>query len=318
MIKTLDLKKLTELESALILPHAFPDGDTIGSCIGLALALENIGTKTRIVLDDTLPDDIAYLAEGRLTSVADFLAENFAYDTCICVDMSSLDRLEERVFLTENKTIFNIDHHISNDAFGDYQYVEIRPATGELMYDILTQLKLEITPDIAEALYLAIVTDTGGFKYRGVTSETFRVAAELVATDFDRERVMFNLYYNRSLTQVQLHSRVLGAARYYQDGRVALAVVTQDMLNELGAKYEDSDGVVESIRDIAGVEVVFLVKEKLNQGLKISIRSIGDIDASKIAVKHHGGGHQNAAGFSLDMTVAECQKYFEDEIFPYV
>lgn len=315
MMKTLKINSLKSLENVVVLPHTMPDGDTIGSCIGLALGLAQFGAKTYIVSDDPLPRSIAFLDRGRLITTEAFNALNIDYSTCITVDMSNDERLADRHFLIEGKHVINIDHHKSNTSFGDEQYIELRAASGEIIFDILNQMGTEITSDIAEALYVAINTDTGGFKYGSTTPETLRIAADLMEVGFDIENVMFNLYHNESLSRVKLHAKIIAQSTYYQGGKIALALVPKAFRDELGASYEDADGIVESIRDIEGVQMVVLIKERDNGELKISMRSLGNIDVSQIAVKHHGGGHKNAAGFSMTTSLDEAIEHFERDVF---
>jgi phosphoesterase RecJ-like protein len=301
------MKKLTKMslpmislyKTILILPHTMPDGDTIGSSVALAHGLRQLGKDAYIVLDDALPNDIAFLTH-EIMSVSEFESMNLKVDLCITVDLSDLERLSQRKSLISNLPLWNIDHHITNLMFGDVKFVDFNAsATGEVVFSLLKEWGVVFNQTIAEALYVAIATDTGSFKYSTTTPRTHRITAELLEIGIRRDYLALNLYHSEPFTKLKLHALALAQLYIYSNGKVARAVVTKDMLNESGARLTEADGLVERIRDIAGIEAVILLKEVGTGEIKVSMRSIGDLDVSTPALNHGGGGHKNAAGFSI-------------------
>ncbi len=306
MMTMMDKTSLSNTHSVVILPHTMPDGDTIGSCVALFLGLKQLGKEAYIVLDDTLPKDIAFLNENILSLEA-FAALGVEPDTCMSVDLSDLNRLAQRQFLTENKVLWNIDHHVTNLGFGDVKVVDIEASsTGEIIFALLKHWGVQLTQDMAEALYVAISSDTGSFKYANTTPRTHRIVAELLEVGIRRDWISLNLYHSEPPSKLKLHAMSLSQLHIYPSGHVARAFVTLEMLEMTNAHMTESDGLVERIRDIEHIDTVLLIKEISPQEIKISMRSIGDVDVSKIALAYGGGGHKNAAGFSLACTLEEA------------
>lgn len=294
---------------ALILPHTMPDGDTIGSSVALFLGLQTLGIEAWIVLEDLLPRELRFLGAPIIhpDAFAGQLSErgielNPQNAIAITVDLSDLERLSGRKHLIEGLPLWNIDHHITNLCFGDIQVIDSESSsTGELMYRLLSHWQVPLTHDMAEALYVAITTDTGSFKYANTTANTHRVVADLLEVGIDREKIALHLYHSEPSSKLRLHGLSLGELKIYPDGRVARAYVSQQMLRDSGAHMTESDGLVERIRDIDGIDTVVLLKEVSDQEVKISMRSIGAVNVARLALSYGGGGHKNAAGFTLHM-----------------
>jgi phosphoesterase RecJ-like protein len=231
--------------------------------------------------------------------------------------MSDNERLRERQFLAEKTTLWNIDHHKTNTRFGDLMLIDtLASSTGEIIFQLLKAWEVTFTSEIAEALYVAIVTDTGSFKYQNTTSNTHRIVAELYDIGLDTEKIARSLFHNEPQSKIKLHAACMQDLSFYQDGKVAMAVVSKQLLTAHHASMLETDGLVEKIRDIRGVEMVILLKELNDMETKISMRSIGAVDVSYFAQKFSGGGHKNAAGFSikdtlknaLDLVISEVAK----------
>ncbi len=301
--------------NSLILPHISPDGDTIGSTVAMYHALKRLGKSVYLINDDRIADDFAFLADGIAISSEQFKALNCSYQNVISIDASDVERLGDRAELLIDKCVINIDHHRTNSMFGTLNCVDQNAAAaGEVVFRVLKQMNVALTPQIAEALYVAIVTDTGSFKYGSTTSDTMRIAAELFDVPFDRERVVAQLYYNIRREKMNLHIHALQRTTYYCDGRIALCYLSLDDFKKYNALQEYSEGLVENVRNISGVEVVVFLKQKLEDEIKFSMRSIGDIDVSAIAFEHGGGGHKNAAGFSLKASLDEALHYSKTKL----
>ncbi len=303
----------------IILPHISPDGDTIGSSIALYYALQQLNITAYVIIDDKLPDDFSYIARDTVLTSEQFAKLKINYQTAVCVDMSDINRLGKRIPLLSDKYVINIDHHRTNTKFGDIRCIDSNAAAvGEIIYKLLVEIGVELTAEIAEALYIAIVTDTGNFKYSNTTPNTLRIAADLLEIPFDRMRAITKLYHSIPRPKVALHAAATEQTRFYADGKIALCTVSCADLARYDALSEYTEGLVETIRDIAGVEVVIFLKERAAQSVKVSMRSVDEPDVSQIAFDHNGGGHKNAAGFSLDFSFTEAINYCEDVLIPKV
>ncbi len=303
----------------IILPHVSPDGDTIGSSVALYLALKQLKRNAYIVIDDKLPYDFGYIASDIVMTSAQFAELNITYQTAICVDMSDTERLGARKHLIADKFVINIDHHRTNTQFGDVQCIDATAAaTGEIIFKMLQTLAVKLTAEMAEALYIAIITDTGNFKYSNTTATTFRIAASLLEVPFDRMRAINNIYHSIPREKVALHASATEQTNFYSNGKIAVCTVSCADLTKHNALEEYTEGLVETIRDIDGVEVVIFIKERPQDGVKVSMRSVSEPDVSKIAFAHDGGGHKNAAGFSLNLNFSEALRYCETTLIPEV
>ncbi len=310
MIKQTSKALLGAAGTVVILPHISPDGDTIGSAVALYHGLKGLGKDVYIVLDDKLPDDFGYIATDIVMTTEQFKALGRVQQTAICVDLSDLERLGARRALTDADLLINIDHHRTNTQFGDVRCVDAAAAaTAEVIFRLLQAMQLTLTPQMAEALYIGIVTDTGNFKYNSTTAQTLRIAAELIDIPFDRNAVINKLYHSIPRAKVALQAHAVANARFFDDAKIAVCTVSAADFERFAALDEYSDGIVEAVRDIAGVEVVIFVKQRGADMAKISMRSIEAPDVSAIAFKHGGGGHKNAAGFSLNMPFGEAVDY---------
>lgn len=319
MIQKLTIDLIKQYKQVVILPHTMPDGDTIGSCVALYLALEHHGIHSQIVLDDPLPEDIAFFSTDYIMSVGHYRRIMQANRLCLCIDMSNDERLRDRHFIIDDQFVVNIDHHRSNSLFGSLNIVDrSAAATAEVIYRLLIQWQTPLTPKIAEALYVGIVTDTGNFKYASTTANTMQVAAALFEVDFDRQRVMNELYHNIPRAKMALHAYCMQQLLYFEGQSIALCVVSLSDLAHHNAPMTYTDGLVESVRDIAGVRMVILLKEMAADEIKVSMRSLGDIDVSTIAVSYGGGGHKNAAGFSFDCSLDQAKQMVAEQIVPLV
>lgn len=319
MIKTTAQALLKAEQPMIILPHVSPDGDTVGSSVALYLALKQLKREVYIILDDKLPNDFDYIANEIVLTSEQFLKLNTTYQTAICVDMSDIERLGVRKPLIIDKYLINIDHHRTNTGFGDIQCIDdSAAATGEIIFELIKTLSVELTAEMAEALYIAIITDTGNFKYSNTTATTMRIAAELFEIPFDRMRAINKIYHSIPRQKVALHASATEQTRFYNDGKIAVCTVSCANLKQHNALDEYTEGLVETIRDIEGVEVVIFLKERAQQNVKVSMRSVREPDVSKIAFAHDGGGHKNAAGFSLNLSFSEALEYCENTLIPEV
>ena len=309
----LGIEKILKSENIYIVSHVQPDGDNIGSCISLALALKKIKKEVFIIKVDETPSDFLFLPGVDL--IKDYEDGN-EIDLLIAVDSSDADRLGKNKKLIDSaKEVINIDHHISNTNFGDINIIDSNAsATGELIYKIIKELKIDIDKDIATCIYAAISTDTGSFMYDNTTAETHEIASDLIKYGADKENININIYQNRSLARTQLFIKSLNSLDMYFDNQVAIIKVTHEMLKETGTTMEDTEGIISFVRDIGTVEIAVLMKEVNADLTKISMRSKRYIDVAKLTSVFNGGGHKKAAGCAIGKPISEADKFLLVEI----
>lgn len=288
-------------EQILIASHVNPDGDNLGSSLGLYLALKKIGKKVYILQVDKIPKDYLFLPKINEIIKYDKLKIEDNY-TFIALDSADIGRLGINQDIAKKATnLINIDHHISNPKYGNYNYVDSdSSATGELVFELIKEMDIDLDKDIATCLYTAISSDTGSFMYSNTTSKTHRIVAELYKEDLDTNEININLYQNNSFERTMLYSNILMDTELYFDGKLAMSMVTRELLDKTGALMEESEGLVENMRDIEGVEVSILIKE-YDGYIRVSTRSKRYVDVSEICSEFNGGGHERAAGCTIEL-----------------
>ncbi|MEK6530952.1 MAG: bifunctional oligoribonuclease/PAP phosphatase NrnA [Deltaproteobacteria bacterium] len=304
----------------LVVSHVNPEGDAVGSLLGLALALRSTGKEVVAFLEDPVPDVFGFLP-GADTVVHDLSGQR-GFDATFAVDCGQKERLGKGFMNLRNPGIvINIDHHATNDCFGDINVVvDDASAAGELVYDLCVEAGIKITKDMAVNLYVAIHTDTGSFRYSSSTPGAFAKAGELVRLGADPWEVSRRVYENYPAKKFKLLGMVLSTLEIVQagdgasGGKIASVIVSLDMLNNAGADKDTADGFVNYARGIEGVEVGVLLRECANHECKVSLRSTGDVDVSRVASSFGGGGHHNAAGFNVKGTLDEVSSSVIDAI----
>ncbi len=285
--------------------HVNPDGDALGSLFGLAGILEGMGKKVLCFLEEPVPRLYRFLpgSDRVVTDLDQVFALVEKVDTdllCVSLDCGDLERLgASGRRLGSLRPFAVIDHHRSNNGFGDLAWIEPdRSSTGEMVFDLARALDRRITVDCATCLYTAIVTDTGSFRYESTSSHTFAVAAELVALGVRPEFVASRLFDNYSLGRLRLLQRVLATLETYDHNRIAVIRVTAEMLGETGTTMEDTEGFVNHPRAVDTVEVAVFLKDK-GDIVSVSLRAKGGCDVARVAARFGGGGHRNASGFRV-------------------
>lgn len=291
------IKLIKNSNNILIASHIQPDGDSIGSILALGMALKEINNKVKILRVDKTPSDYNFLPNIDL--IKEYDEEKI--DLFIALDCGDIERLGlGKNLALKAKKIINIDHHITNNNFGDINIVcPSAAATGELIYEIIGKMDIKIDTDIAKCLYTAISTDTGRFMYSNTTYKTHLIVSELLKTGMNSNDININLYQSKSMERTNLFLDSLNTLEMFLDYKLAITSVSQDMLRLNNAKMEDTEGIISFIRDIDTVEVACFLKEISKSEVKISIRSKKEIDVSKICNKFNGGGHMRAAGCTI-------------------
>lgn len=297
----------------LLTSHAHPDGDAIGSALGLARILRQLGKGATIWNLDRTPTIYQPLPGSRLIHVGEEPPAGFPdlFDAVIVLECPSPERTGLESALTGQKLI-NIDHHLGNEQYGEINWVDTSaPAVGEMIFRIARALKLSLDADTATLLYLTLVTDTGGFRFSNTSANTFEAAAALVNEGASAQRVSQWLYESQPVGVMRLLGEMLRTLELHHEGRVATAWLTHEMFTNAGAAEGDSEGLIDYPRSIAGVEAVALFRQLDDNRFKVSLRSRDGVNVEKIARRFGGGGHQNAAGFSTD---GERQAVFEQAV----
>lgn len=295
-------------QNFLIASHVNPEGDAVGSTLALALGLRELKKDVTAYLYDPVPALFRFLPFAD--KVVSKVNENIIYDAVLVVDCGQIDRLGEEFNKVKNRgKLINIDHHSTNDCFGDINVINSEAsAAGEMIYDLLKEIPVRITRDIAINIYVSILTDTGSFRYSSTTPKAFAVAGEMVGLGVEPWEIAQKIYESQPLKKIKLLTTVLNTLEVSNDGKIATLVVTLDMINKANASKELADGFVNYARTIEGVEVGILLREAKIGEYKISFRSKGRVDVSQVSQEFGGGGHRNAAGCNIKGTLESVKE----------
>lgn len=309
---------LKKADNFLLASHVSPEGDAVGSIIAMESLLRRLGKKTTIVCEDPFPERLYCLRHQNSWNVFEKMkGRKGSFDALVVADCPTLERIGKvKELLGPNTVIFNIDHHISNVRFGHYNYVKPEAAAcGEVIYEIIKKFKLPLTQEEAVALYVSLSTDTGSFKYSNTSVHTHQVAAELIQTGIDVERINEELYATYSLNKISLYSRLLGKVETAFNGKVAWVAMNRTDLKASRATYEDTEGFIDFLKYLKEVKVAFFLSEmqKPNE-VKVSFRSKEKYDVNQIATSFGGGGHKKASGCTINLNPLDAVQAVLKEI----
>ncbi len=302
----------------LLVTHENPDGDALGSLLAARLAFEQLGKDAVMYLFGRVPLPVEY-AFMDLAELRRDLPGDAADRVVVALDCANVRRMgPETGFLDAAPLILDIDHHHDNSRFGHLNLVvSDASSTGEVLHDLFTELGVEITPELAEALYIALVTDTGRFQYTNTTPKTLRLAADLVEAGADLHRVFQAVYETVAFAKLKLLARALDRARVYEGGRLIVSVLLRSDFDAAGAEEPFSEGIIDHLRAVEGADMVALIREPPTQDgptRRVSLRTTAEgIDVSAIARRSGGGGHRQAAGFSSELPVDEIAEFIRRE-----
>lgn len=291
-----------------VLSHVRPDGDALGSQLGLALSLSKLGKTVMVRNEDGLLEKYGFLPGGEFLQTP--LGEPQDFDVAIALDTATQIRLGTATELVRSAKIWiNIDHHPSNPGYGDLVYIDSdAPATGQILFELIQSQGLPMDAAIAENLFVAISTDTGSFQYPNTTARTFEIGAELLRCGVDVGRVSQLLYESYPRRRTELLRELLGTMRFEANGRIACFSLSLKVAAELGVKPEDNEGLIDHLRAIEGVVVAIFFEELAEGKVRVSMRSKNEsVDVSAICQKFGGGGHKLAAGARVRGTLAEVE-----------
>lgn len=304
-------EKIDESNSIVILTHEHPDGDAVGSSLAFMHALKKIGKNVDVVIPGV---HRMYSVLPGFEEIKEACADDYNYDLCIALDSSDLERLHDcRSIFEKTKNTIVVDHHITNQNFGDVNYVNaVASSTCQNLLVVFAYMDIAISKDIASCIYAGILTDTGGFRYN-VQTETFEFVSMLLETGIDNVKIYRNLFDLTSFPRTKLLGRALDKLELLCDNKVAFTYITKQDEEECGTTDGDQEGIVNYGRNIEGVEVSIFVRE-LEDKRKISLRSNEYLDVSLIATKYGGGGHMKAAGIGTDMSLEVIKQTLISEI----
>ena len=314
------LHELRAGEKFLLTTHENPDGDALGSLVAMNETLRALGKDTVMFLSaEEFPLPYEY-RDLPLGSVSHSLPEDAGERTIVFLDCGNLDRMPVSFLGRDDAHIVNIDHHHDNTCFGTANLVvDGASCTAEIIWELLPDLGVDLTPEIAEALYIGLVTDTGKFQYENTTPNSHRMAGELLERGVDVHAIFRRLYENVPFAKLKLLARVLNRVERFDGGRLTLSHILRTDYEETGADENYSEGLVDHMRALQGTVVAALVREQLKEGregvMKVSLRASADaVDVSVIARKEGGGGHRQAAGFSTTRSLPDLIEFLRREI----
>lgn len=319
VIKTDILEIFSTYERFIVTTHISPDGDGIGSALALCRGLRCLGKVAFIINHSKTPENLRFLLNDDSEIVGpDSLASEFDPGDyfSVVVDMGAFDRLGSALPVIQKcKGILVIDHHIVDIPPGVSSLIDSSAsATGEVVHDLLSKLNIKMTKEIAEPLYAAIETDTGGFRFSGTTPSTHRLAAELLALGIDPSRIYSEIYEKQSAVRLKLTGEVFSTLWISPGGKIAIMELRQEMLLKLGARIEDGDDLVNNLMTIDGVKAGFYFKELGQEKTKISCRSRDKrLDLGVFLSEWGGGGHAFAAGLLINKNIETAKRIIIDK-----
>lgn len=304
---------IVDAKTIVMACHVNPDGDALGSMLGLAIALKSLGKELTVISADGVPEIYRYLPSLDLVQTT---SDKDDFDLAIVLDSGDLNRVGANIvpIVRRASKMIDIDHHASG-VFGDIHVLAVSSAsTSEIVYDLLVHMGLTITPEIATCLFTGVITDTGSFRFQNVTPSTFRIAANLIEEGAPPAFISENVFDNRSLAATQLLGAALSNLQHTPDVKVIWTVVRNDDFVRFGATDQDTEGIVNFVRGVRGADVGVLFREVVDGSLRTSLRSRETVNVAEIAQRFGGGGHKMAAGCTLPPPLEKSVKTLIDAV----
>jgi bifunctional oligoribonuclease and PAP phosphatase NrnA len=308
---------IREDDRFLLTTHENPDGDALGSLLAAKVAFDQLGKDSVMALvgDAPLPVEYAFMPLAELKRR---WPDDVSERVFVALDCANESRIADPEVLGRVPLSIDIDHHHDNTRFGDLNLIIAdASSTGEVLRDLFRELDVELTPSIAEPLYIALVTDTGRFQYTNTTPKALRLAAELVEAGADVHRVFQGVYESVQFAKLKLLARALERAQIYEGGRIVISYLLRTDFAEVNAAEPYSEGIIDYLRAVEGADMAVLIREPPRQDgptRRVSLRaSVDELDVSAIARKSGGGGHRQAAGFSSESSIEEITEFVRRE-----
>ena len=312
---TQNAESVENAERILVASHIRPDGDALGSTIAMALWIQELGKTVTAWNEHGVTQRYSYLPRHELISVPDSVPRPF--DVVVALDNSVRSRLGGVLDgVASMGTLINIDHHISNEGYGDLNYVDpTAPATGQIIYEFFKEIGAPLSSDIAVNLFAAISTDTGSFQYPGTDARTFQAAAALVNVGVDVGTLARKMYDNQPRRRLDLLRHALNEARFSCDGHLASYSLSLVAVDQLGVLPEDNEGIIDHLRSVEGVVAAVFFEELPEGRVRVSARSKDPrVDVCEICKTFGGGGHPLAAGARVRGSIAEVEEKFLEAV----
>lgn len=312
---TLDniIENIKQAETIVILTHEAPDGDAIGSALAMKVALKQLGKEADVVIRE-FPKVFDFIP-GRKEIKLDTNIEK--YDLAISLDCADLKRLDGNEYFEKAKQTIVIDHHGSNKMYGDFNFVNpVAPACCQILIGMFEYFNIKIDKELGTCILTGIITDTGGFRYSGVTPETFEFTADLLTRGVNVSDIYKRVLETKTKANFELMRRTIDRMEFLEDGKITFTYITNQDLKEVNASVGDHEGLVEIGRDIEGVEVSIFIRQKEDDEntYKISMRSNEYVNVSDICFKFGGGGHEKAAGATMQGNIEQVKQKVINEV----
>ncbi len=311
---TLDeiLREIKQAEKIVILTHESPDGDAVGSALAMKLIVEKLGRNADVIIPE-YSRLFHFLPSAEDIKIDSDIQK---YDLAISVDCANLKRLAQNQYFENAKKTIVIDHHGSNNMYGDLNYVNpVAPSCCEILVSMSEYYEIPISKEIGTCIMTGIITDTGGFRYRGITPDTFEYTAELIRLGVDVPSIYKRAMGTKTKANFELTKRVIDRLELLEGGQVSFSYINAQDELEVNAEPGDHEGLVDIGKDIEGVKVSIFIRQKENENAyKVSLRSEDDINVSDICLLFGGGGHPRAAGALIQGTVEEVKEKLMKEI----
>lgn len=315
---TLDeiLEEIKKANTIVLLTHETPDGDAIGSSLGLKNALEKIGKKSDLIMTSYARTFEFLPKSDEIKSESDIEK----YDLAISLDCATLKRLDKKEYFEQAKKTIVIDHHGSNNMYGDINYVNpVAPACSEILLAMLLYYNIEVDSKIGTCLMTGIVTDTGGFQYQSTTADTFEYAAEMLRKGVNISDICTKTLQTKTVANFELQKRVMDRLELLENGKVAFSYINQKDMKEVKAEEGDHEGLVNIGRSVEGVEVSIFIRQKDNENIyKVSMRSSSYVNVSDVCLMFGGGGHPRAAGAQIQGDINQVKDKILKEVRKYL
>ena len=308
------IQQFNNSNKIIVVTHAHPDGDAIGSLIAMGMSLEALNKKITLYCESLIPAVYRFLPEVH--RVVNKIG-NLNYDMAVILDCGDLSRVGQTVsYLEQIPVIVNIDHHVTNTRFGHLQLIDTSAcATAEIVYRLIKQMGLTFSKSVATSIYTGILADTGSFRFSNTNKAAFAICQEMVEIGVDPHNIAQHVYGTYSLSRIKLLNLALDSIELSENGKLSIMTLTQKMFDETNTKPEDVDGLINYAQRIEDVEVAALIQEHQNGNensrttnrFHVSLRSDGTFDVAAIAAMFGGGGHSSAAGFSIEETLSSVK-----------
>ena len=300
---------LLEGDNYCLLTHRRPDGDTLGCAALLCRGLRQLGKTSHILRNPEITEKYAALHTGLTKDAAE------ETDTLVCVDVASANMLGDWAKAVESRILLRIDHHGTATSFTPYALVDPEAAAcGEIIYDVLTEMGATLDEAMAEALYTAVSTDTGCFRYANTTDRTFEVAAACAKVSKRLFAINQELFETNTLSKLRMQAWIAENLKIFGDGKLAIVSIPRAVEDLIGVTEDDMDNISSFPRTVAGVCMAATLRQTKDGDVKISLRSIPGYDSAALCAKFGGGGHKGAAGASSHLSLAEAAKAVEEEM----